>query len=150
MSLESRITEDMKTAMREKDKLALESIRAIKSAILLTKTEAGAKETLSADDEIKLLTKLKKQRIDSATIFRQQNRPDLAEPEEAQIAIIERYLPAQMSQAEIEAEVKRIISLTGANGIKDLGKVIGAANQSMSGKADGKTISGIVKQLLNA
>lgn len=150
MSLEARITEDMKTAMREKDKLALETIRAIKSAILMAKTEAGAKETMSADDEIKLLTKLKKQRIDSATIFRQQNRLDLAEPEEAQLAIIERYLPTQLSDAEIEAVVKNIILETGAAGIKDMGKVMGLANQRMAGQADGKTISSFVKQLLGA
>jgi len=150
MSLEARITEDMKTAMREKDKLALETIRAIKSAILLAKTEAGAKETMSADDEIKLLTKLKKQRIDSATIFRQQNRLDLAEPEEAQLAIIERYLPTQLSDVEIEAAVKSIIAETGAAGIKDMGKVMGLANQRMAGQADGKTISNFVKQLLGA
>jgi uncharacterized protein YqeY len=150
MSLETRINEDMKTAMREKDKLALEAIRAIKSAILLAKTEGGAKESLSSDDELKLLTKLKKQRIDSATIFRQQNRLDLAEPEEAQIAIIERYLPQQLSETEITAVISAIITETGAAGIKDMGKVMGAANQRMAGQADGKTISAIVKQLLNA
>lgn len=150
MSLEARINEDMKSAMREKDKVALETIRAIKSVLLLAKTEEGAKETLSEEDEIKLLTKLKKQRLDSATIFRQQNRLDLAEPEEAQMAIIERYLPAQLSEAEIAKTIADIVAQTGASGIKDMGKVMGLANQQLAGKADGKTISSIVKQLLNS
>lgn len=148
MSLEARINEDMKTAMRNKDKIALETIRAIKSAILLAKTETGASAELTADEELKLLTKLKKQRQDSIAIFRQQNRIDLAEPEEAQMAVIETYLPAQLSEADITAKVKAIIAETGANGMKDMGKVIGLANQAMAGQADGKTISGIVKSML--
>lgn len=148
MSLEIRINEDMKTAMRNKDKIALETIRAIKSALLLAKTETGAKVDLTEDDELKLLTKLKKQRQDSITIFRQQNRIDLAEPEEAQMAVIETYLPAQLSEAAITDKVKAIIAETGASGMKDMGKVIGLANQAMAGQADGKTISGIVKGLL--
>jgi uncharacterized protein YqeY len=148
MSLEARINEDMKTAMRNKDKIALETIRAIKSAILLAKTETGASAELTADEELKLLTKLKKQRQDSIAIFRQQNRIDLAEPEEAQMAVIETYLPAQLSEADITAKVKTIIAETGASGMKDMGKVIGLANQAMAGQADGKTISGIVKSML--
>jgi uncharacterized protein YqeY len=148
MSLEARINEDMKTAMRNKDKIALETIRAIKSAILLAKTETGASAELTADEELKLLTKLKKQRQDSIAIFRQQNRIDLAEPEEAQMAVIETYLPAQLSEADITAKVKAIIAETGASGMKDMGKVIGLANQAMAGQADGKTISGIVKSML--
>ena len=149
MSLEQQITEDMKTAMRNKDKVALEAIRAIKGAIIIARTEVGAKDTMSLDDEIKLLSRLKKQRIDSATIFRQQNRLDLAEPEEAQIAIIEKYLPAQLTEAEITAAIAAIIAQTGASGIKDMGKVMGMANGQMAGKADGKTISEIVKRLLS-
>ncbi len=148
MSLETRITEDMKTAMRNKDKVALETIRAIKSALLLAKTETGAKETLTEDDEIKLLSRLKKQRLDSIAIYREQNRTELAEEEEAQLAIIETYLPKQLSEAEITEKVKAIIAQTGADGMKDMGKVMGMANKEMAGMADGKTISGIVKQLL--
>jgi len=149
MSLEVQITNDMKEAMRNKDKVALEAIRAIKSAIIIAKTEAGAKETMSPEEEIQLLSKLKKQRLDSATIFREQNRPDLAEPEEAQIAIIEKYLPAQLSEDEIRSTIEEIIAQTGASGMKDMGKVMGMANGKMAGKADGKTISTIVKSLLS-
>lgn len=148
MSLEARITEDMKTAMRNKDKVALETIRAIKSALLLAKTEAGAKDSMSEDDEIKLLSRLKKQRLDSIAIYREQNRTELAEEEEAQLAIIETYLPKQLSEAEITDKIKAIIAQTGAEGMKDMGKVMGMANKDMAGQADGKTISGIVKQLL--
>ncbi len=149
MSLEQQITEDMKTAMRNKDKVALEAIRAIKGAIIIARTEVGAKDTMSPDDEIKLLSRLKKQRIDSATIFRQQNRLDLAEPEEAQIAIIEKYLPAQLTEAEITDAIAAIIAQTGASGIKDMGKVMGMTNSQMAGKADGKTVFEIVKRLLS-
>ena len=139
----------MKVAMRNKDKVTLEAVRAIKSAILMAKTESGAKEELSATDEIKLLSKLKKQRADSASIYREQGRADLAEPEEAQMAVIEKYLPEQMSEADITENVKSIIAQTGASSMKDMGKVMGMANKEMAGKADGKTISGIVKQLLS-
>ena len=148
MSLEQQITDDMKVAMRNKDKVALEAIRAIKGAIIIAKTEAGAKETMSPEEEIQLLSRLKKQRVDSATIFREQNRADLAEPEEAQIAIIENYLPAQLSEAEIKKTIADIITQTGASGMKDMGKVMGMANGKMAGKADGKTISSIVKEML--
>ncbi len=149
MSLEKQIIDDMKVAMRNKDKVTLEAVRAIKSAILLAKTESGAKAELTPADEIKLLSKLKKQRADSATIFREQGRADLAEPEEAQMAVIEKYLPAQMSKEEITEKVKAIVAKTGAEGMKDMGKVMGMANKEMAGQADGKTISGIVKQLLS-
>jgi uncharacterized protein YqeY len=148
MTLEARITEDMKTAMRNKDKIALETIRAIKSVILLAKTETGAKTELTADDELKLLTKMKKQRQDSIAIYRQQNRIDLAEPEEAQLAVLETYLPAQLSEADITEKIKTIIAETDAAGLKDMGKVIGLANKAMAGQADGKVISEIVKKLL--
>ncbi len=149
MSLETRITDDMKTAMRAKDKVALEAIRAIKSAILLAKTDASGKDGLSEDDELKLLTKLKKQRSDSAAIYREQNRAELAEAEEAQIAIIDNYLPKQLGEDEIKAKVADIIAKTGAEGMKDMGKVMGMASKEMAGQADGKTISGIVRNLLS-
>jgi len=103
---------------------------------------------MSPEEEIQLLSRLKKQRVDSATIFREQNRADLAEPEEAQIAIIENYLPAQLSEAEIKKTIADIITQTGASGMKDMGKVMGMANGKMAGKADGKTISSIVKEML--
>lgn len=149
MSLEKQIIDDMKVAMRNKDKVTLEAVRAIKSAILLAKTESGAKEELTLADEIKLLSKLKKQRADSAAIYREQNRADLAEPEEAQMAVIEKYLPAQLTEAEITEKVQAIIAQTGAQGMKDMGKVMGMANKAMAGQADGKTISSLVKSLLS-
>jgi uncharacterized protein len=148
MSLESQIMEHMKDAMRAKDTVALEALRAIKSGIILAKTEAGANDTLSPEDEIKLLQRLVKQRKDSANIFTQQNRPDLAEPELAQIAVIERFLPAQLSEDEVEAIVAKIIQETGASGIASMGKVMGLASVQIGGQAEGKTISTIVKKLL--
>jgi uncharacterized protein YqeY len=148
MSLEAQITQDMKAAMRAKDKVALEAIRAIKSAILLAKTEVAGKDGLTTDEELKLLTKLKKQRSDSASIYKEQGRTDLAADEEAQIAIIDNYLPKQLSEGEIKAKVEEIISKTGASGMKDMGKVMGMASKEMAGQADGKTISGVVRSLL--
>ena len=148
MSLEAKIMEQMKEAMKAKDTVALEALRAIKSGIILAKTEAGASETLSVDDEIKLLQKLVKQRKDSADIFAKQNRSDLAEPELAQVAVIEKFLPAQLSEAEVEAVVSKIISETGASGIASMGKVMGLASAQIGGQAEGKTISAIVKKLL--
>lgn len=138
---------DLKEAMKAKDKVTLEALRAIKTAILNEKTSAGAKEMTEAD-ELKLLTKLRKQRVESATIFREQNRLDLAEPEEAQIEVIERYLPAMMSEDEIRAKVAGIIAATGASSMADMGKVMGQATGAMAGRADGKVISGIVRELL--
>ncbi|MBU2525971.1 MAG: GatB/YqeY domain-containing protein [Bacteroidetes bacterium] len=146
MSLESKVMEAMKTAMKNKDSQALEALRAIKSAILLAKT-GGSKEVSEAE-EMTLLQKLVKQRRDSAAIYEQQNRSDLATPELAQIAIIETFLPKQLSEAEITVIIQEIITQTGASGIKDMGKVMGAASQKLAGRADGKTISGIVKKLL--
>lgn len=148
MALEPRIMADLKTAMKAKDKVALEALRAIKTALLNEKTAAGAKEMVEAD-ELKLLTKLRKQRVESATIFREQGRIDLAEPEEAQIAIIERYLPEMLSEEEIKAKVKEIIEALGASSMADMGKVMGQASGSMAGQADGKIISGIVRNLLS-
>ena len=148
MSLETQIMAQMKEAMKAKDSVALEALRAIKSGIILAKTEAGAKDSLSADDEIKLLQKLVKQRKDSAAIYTEQGRADLAEPELAQVAVIEKFLPAQLSEAEIEAEVAKIIADGGFSGMASMGQVMGLASKSMAGKADGKTISTIVKKLL--
>lgn len=147
MSLQEQVTQQLKTAMKAKDSVALESLRAIKSAILLTQTQAGAKD-LTADDEIKLVQKLVKQRKDSAEIFREQGRLDLAEPEEAQIKIIEQFLPEQLDEAAIAEIIEGIIAQTNADGMKDMGKVMGMATTAMAGKADGKTISAIVRQKL--
>jgi len=147
MALEAQIMADLKTAMKAKDRIALEALRAIKTAILNEKTAAGATEITEAG-ELKLLTKLRKQRVESATIFRDQGREDLATPEEAQIEIIERYLPAMLSESEIEAKVKEIITSTGASSMADMGRVMGQATGAMAGQADGKVISGIVRKLL--
>ncbi|MCL9804719.1 GatB/YqeY domain-containing protein [Flavobacterium amniphilum] len=148
MSLSAQIMDEMKTAMRAKDTVALEALRAIKSAILLAQTESGAKEELSADEEIKLLQRLVKQRKDSAAIYTEQNRPDLAEPEIAQVAVIEKFLPAQLSEAEVEAAVAKIIADGGFSGMAAMGQVMGAASKALAGQADGKTISNVVKKLL--
>lgn len=148
MSLEAKIMDHMKEAMKAKDSVALEALRAIKSAIILAKTEAGATDTLTEDQEIKMLQRLVKMRKDSAEIFTKQNRPDLAEPELAQIAVIEKFLPAQLSEEEVEAIVAKIIAETGASGIASMGKVMGLATAQIGGQAEGKVISGIVKKLL--
>ena len=148
MVLEATIMADLKEAMKAKDKVTLEALRAIKTAILNEKTAAGAKEMTDVD-ELRLLTKLRKQRVESATIFREQNRLDLAEPEEAQIEVIERYLPAMMSEDEIRAKVTEIIAASGASSMADMGKVMGQATGAMAGRADGKVISGIVRELLS-
>jgi uncharacterized protein YqeY len=148
MSLQTQIMEVMKEAMRSKDTVALEALRAIKSELLLAQTSTGSKEEITEVDEIKILQKLVKMRKDSAQIFTTQNRPDLAEPELAQIAVIEKFLPAQLSENEVEAIVAKIISETGATGIASMGKVMGLASAQIGGQAEGKTISGIVKKLL--
>ncbi len=148
MSLEVKIMDQMKEAMKAKDSVALEALRAIKSAIILAKTEAGATDTLTEDQEIKMLQRLVKMRKDSAEIFTKQNRPDLAEPELAQIAVIEKFLPAQLSEEEVEAIISKIIAETGASGIASMGKVMGLATAQIGGQAEGKVISGIVKKLL--
>ena len=148
MSLEAKIMDHMKEAMKAKDSVALEALRAIKSAIILAKTEAGATDTLTEDQEIKMLQRLVKMRKDSAEIFTKQNRPDLAEPELAQIAVIEKFLPAQLSEEEVEAIISKIIAETGASGIASMGKVMGLATAKIGGQAEGKVISGIVKKLL--
>ncbi|HAF46296.1 MAG TPA: glutamyl-tRNA amidotransferase [Cryomorphaceae bacterium] len=148
MALDATIMADLKEAMKAKDKVALEALRAIKTAILNEKTAAGAKEMTDVD-ELRLLTKLRKQRVESATIFREQNRLDLAETEEAQIEVIERYLPTMMSEDEIRTKVSEIIAATGASSMADMGKVMGQATGAMAGRADGKVISGIVRELLS-
>ncbi len=138
----------MKDAMRSKDTVALEALRAIKSELLLAQTATGSQEEISEADEIKILQKLVKMRKDSAEIYKTQNRPDLAEPELAQITVIEQFLPAQLSEAEVEAIVSKIIAETGASGIASMGKVMGLASAQIGGQAEGKTISAIVKKLL--
>jgi hypothetical protein len=149
MSLQTKVMEALKEAMKAKDTIALESLRAIKSAILLAKTEAGAAEELTEADELKLLQKLVKQRKDSAALYTQQGRNDLAAPELAQMAVIEKFLPAQLSEAEVEAALKSIIAQVGATTAKDMGKVMGVATKQLAGKADGKLISETVKRLLS-
>lgn len=149
MSLQQKVMEDMKAAMRAKDAVALEALRAIKSAILLAQTESSSKD-LSEKDELKILQKLVKQRRDSAQIFTEQNRADLAEPELNQAKIIEKFLPEQLSEEGITAIVKQVISDTGAASMSDMGKVMGAANAKIAGRADGKTISTIVKRELSS
>ena len=148
MSLSARLMDDIKTAMRAKDAVALEALRAIKAEILLAQTASGNKEEISEADEIKLLQKLVKTRKDSAKIFTEQNRMDLVEPELAQIAVIEKFLPAQLSEEEVEAVIAKIIADTGASGIAAMGKVMGIAAAQLGGTAEGKTISTIVKKLL--
>ena len=148
MSLSILIMDDLKTAMRAKDTVALEALRAIKSEILLAQTASGSKEEISADDEVKLLQRLVKTRKESARIFTEQNRMDLAEPELAQIAVIEKFLPAQLTDVEVEAIIAKIILETGASGIASMGKVMGLASAQLGGTAEGKTISTIVKKLL--
>ncbi len=146
MNLEKKVLEEMKNAMRAKDTVALEALRAIKSAILLEKT--SGKGELTDEGALKLLQKLVKQRKESAKIYREQNRPDLAEVEEGQAAVIEKFLPEQLSEEEIEQVVKEIIAQTGASTIKDMGRVMGAAAKKLAGKADNRTVSTIVKRLL--
>jgi len=141
--------EEIKTAMKAKDSAALESLRAVKSAILLAKTESGGREDLTEEEEIRLLQKLVKQRKDSAAIYRDQGREDLAEPELAQAEVIEKFLPAQLSEEEVEARVRSIIEELKATSLKEMGEVMGQANKALAGQSDGKTISAIVKKLLS-
>jgi uncharacterized protein YqeY len=145
MGLEQKIMAELKTAMLAKDEAGLRSLRAIKAAILLVKTAEGSGGELKEDDEIKLLQKLVKQRKDSLEIFQQQNRPDLAKKEEEEIAVIEKFLPKQLSVDELKDALARIITEVGANSPSDLGKVMGIASKQFAGKADGKTISALVK-----
>jgi uncharacterized protein YqeY len=149
MNFQDQLNSKLKSAMREKNKVALESLRAIKSAILLLQTQSGAKETLDDNEITKLLQKLVKQRKESASIYREQGRVDLAEPEEAQISIISQFLPEQLSPEEVEKVIDEVIQLVGATTMKDMGKVMGMANKKIAGKADGKIIAEIVKKRLS-
>lgn len=148
MTLKERISEDIKQAMKNRDQGALRALRAIKSAILLAETASGASGDLSSDEEMKLLTRQAKQRKDSIDQFRSNGREDLAASEEEELKVIEQYLPQQMSEAEIREAVKAIIAELGAAGPGDLGKVMGPATKAMAGKADGKVINQIVRELL--
>ncbi|OAD90043.1 MULTISPECIES: GatB/YqeY domain-containing protein [Flavobacteriaceae] len=149
MSLQEKVMEAMKTAMKAKDTQSLEALRAVKSALLLAQTETGSKADLTEDEELKLLQKQVKQRKDSAAIYTAQNRPDLAEPELIQAKVIEQFLPQQLSEEEVSKIVDQIIAETGASSMADMGKVMGLASAKLAGKADGKTISTVVKARLS-
>ncbi|MCB0454175.1 MAG: GatB/YqeY domain-containing protein [Aequorivita sp.] len=149
MSLQEKVMEAMKTAMKAKDTQSLEALRAVKSALLLAQTETGSKADLTEDEELKLLQKQVKQRKDSAAIYKEQGREDLAEPELAQAKIIEQFLPKQLSEEEVGKIVAEIIAETGALSMADMGKVMGLASARLAGKADGKTISTAVKSRLS-
>jgi uncharacterized protein len=149
MSLEQKVMADLKTAMLAKDEKGLRSLRAIKAAIIIAKTAEGAGGELKEEDEIKMLQKLIKQRKDSLEIYQQQQRADLARKEQEEITIIEKFLPKQMDVEELKAVLSKIISETGASSPADIGKVMGVATRQLAGKADGKTISAVVKELLS-
>jgi len=149
MSLEQDIMSAMKDAMRSKDQVALRSLRAVKSAIIIQKTETGSSSEMSEKDEMKLLQKLVKQRKDSADIFSKQNREDLAKPELEEVEVISKFLPVAMSESEIEIVVKETIASLGAEGMKDMGRVMGVVSGKLAGKADGKTISVLVRSNLS-
>jgi uncharacterized protein YqeY len=148
MSLTEKISSDLINAMKAKDKVALEAIRAAKTAFILAKTEKGGDTGLSSEDELKIIQKLVKQRMESASIYKEQNRPDLFEKEIAEASVLEKYLPARISEEELINTIKGIITRIGAKSQADMGKVMGIATKEMAGKADGKEISAIVKQLL--
>jgi len=149
MSLEQKIMPELKAAMLAKDEKTVRGLRAIKAAIIVAKTAEGAGGELKEEDEIKLLQKLVKQRRDSLDIFTQQNRPDLAAKEQEEIEVIEKFLPKQLSQDELRDEIRKVIAESGASSPAEMGKVIGLANKKLAGRADGKTISGVVKELLS-
>ena len=150
MGVLDNLTEEIKNAMRSKNTVKLESLRAIKSAVLLAETSSGSSGNISDQEAIKLLQRLVKQRKDSAAIFKEQNRLDLAEPEEAQAKVIASFLPIQLTDQEVENAIATIIESSGAEGMKDMGKVMGMASKQLAGKADGKRISNIVKEKLGA
>lgn len=149
MDLFATVSEDIKNAMKAKDKVALETLRNVKKVFLEAKTAAGANDALADADALKIMQKLVKQGKDSAAIYVQQGRQDLADTELAQVAVIEKYLPKQMSAEELETELKQIIAQVGAAGPKDMGKVMGVASKALAGKAEGRAISEAVKKLLN-
>ena len=148
MTLQDKVMEQLKDAMRAKDALALQALRAIKSALLLEQTSAGASGALAEDVELKLLQRLVKQRKDAAAMYQEQGREDLAATEFQEVAVIERFLPAQLTAEEVALHIKNIISELGATSIKDMGKVMAAANQTLAGQAEGKLIAEQVKTLL--
>ena len=149
MELFDIISNDIKEAMKAKDKVALDTLRNIKKVLLEAKTAPGANDTVSDDTAIKLIQKLVKQGKESAELYSSQNRPELAAEELAQVAVMEKYLPKQMSEEEVTTVLKEIIAQTGAAGPQDMGKVMGVATKQLAGKAEGRVISAIVKQLLN-
>lgn len=147
--LQQQIDQDIKAAMLAKDEIRLRSLRAIKAALLVAKTEKGASDVLTEDAEVKVLQKLVKQRRESADIYKSQNRADLYQIEADEMGVIETYLPKQLDRNAVIAKVQEIIAAHGASGIKEMGKVIGLANKQLAGQADGKTISEVVKELLS-
>jgi uncharacterized protein len=148
MNLEQQVMAEMKDAMKSKNEATLRGLRAIKAEIIKAKTEPGAGGEVSAEKELSLLQKMMKQRKDSLEIYQQQNRADLAQKEQEEIAVIEKFLPKQLSEEELRTEIQSIISETGAASPADMGKVMGAATKKLAGRADGKTISAVVKELL--
>lgn len=150
MSLEEKVMEDIKIAMKAKEEAILRGLRSIKAEIIKAKTEPGAQGVITAEGELKLLQKMLKQRKDSLEIFLAQKRDDLAQKEKEEIAVIEKFLPAQLSEEEIKSAIQKIITATGASTMSDLGKVMGLATKELAGKADGKTISAMAKSLLGA
>ncbi len=149
MTIFDQVNEDIKTAMKNREEGRLRALRGVKSALLLAKTEKGADDTLSNEKELQVLQKLLKQRKESFEIYTQQNRPELAEVEAEEIAVIEKFLPAQMSEDELRAILNTIIATMGATGPQDMGKVMGAATKQLAGKADGKAVSAMVKAMLS-
>ena len=148
MNLEQQVMAEMKEAMKAKNEAQLRGLRAIKAEIIKAKTEPGAGGEVSAEGELKLLQKMVKQRRDSLEIYQQQGRADLAQKEQEEIAVIEKFLPAQLSDADLKAELQSIIAETGASSPADMGKVMGVATKKLAGRADGKAISAAVKELL--
>lgn len=148
MDIFEKVSKDIIAAMKAKDKMRLEALRNVKKFFIEAKTAPGANDTLDDATALKILSKLAKQGRDTAALYREQSRPDLAEEEEAQAAVIEEYLPKALSAEELEAEIKSIIAETGATSMKDMGKVMGVASKELAGRADGKAISTLVKQLL--
>jgi len=149
MSYAEKINDDLKQAMKEKQKDRLEALRAVKTAFTLARSSKGAGSVLTEDEEIKLMQKLVKQRHESAVIYKEQGREELADNELREATFIEAYLPEQMSDEDIEAYLRKLVDETGATGMKDMGMVMGRATKELAGKADGKTVSGIVRKLLS-
>jgi len=148
MSLSEKIAADLMAAMKARDTMALEALRAAKTAFILARSERGQDSLLTPDEEVKIIQKLVKQRMESAAIYREQKRPDLYEKEENEAAVLERYLPAKMSEEELAEALRAIITRVGAKAPSDMGKVMGVATKELAGKADGREISAKVKQLL--